>query len=76
MPIIIPLLAPGCAGGTFAAVFAPLHVECFAEDADLHEGPDVETDAVVEVGLPAEGLIGEGLPAYEDVVGRLAFQDQ
>ena len=47
-----------------------------SEDAGLDEGPDVHPDAVVEVGVPADRLLGEGLPADEDVVGRLAGQDE
>ena len=35
----------------------------------VDERPDVEPDAVVEVGLPADRLLGERLPADVDVVG-------
>ena len=47
-----------------------------AEHAGRHEGADVQPHAVVQVGVPADRLLGERLPADEDVVGRLACQDQ
>ena len=62
--------------GVLAAVLVPLDVELGAQDAGGHEGADVEAHAVVEVGLPAERLLGERLPAHVDVVGRLALEDQ
>ena len=62
--------------GVLAAVLVPLDVELGAQDAGLDERTDVETDTVVEVRVPAEGLLGERLPAHEDVVGRLALEDQ
>ena len=40
-----------------------------------HEGADVHANAVVEIGLPADRLLCERLPADEDVVGRFAFED-
>lgn len=45
-------------------------------EARRHEGADIEADAVVEVGVPADRLLGEGLPADEAVMGRLAREDQ
>ena len=62
--------------GVLAAVLVPVDVELGAQDAGLDERADVEADAVVEVGVPAERLLGERLPAHEDVVGRLALEDQ
>src|SRR5690606_18406784 len=38
-------------------------------------GADVETDAVVEVRVPAYRLLFNRLPADEDVVGGFAFED-
>ena len=35
-----------------------------------------QAHAVVEVGVPADGLFGELLPTDKNVVGRLAFQDE
>ena len=40
------------------------------------KGADVHAYAVVKVGVPADGLFRERLPANEEVVGRLAFEDQ
>ena len=40
-----------------------------------NERADVNAHAVVDVGLPADGLLVQPLPANEDVVGRLAIED-
>ena len=58
---------------------------CAAQDAGVgaagvqrargHEGADVHPHAVVDVGVPADRLLVQRLPAHEDVVGRLAFQN-
>src|SRR5271157_499171 len=56
-------------------VLGPLDVRVLPQDAGLDEGPDVHPDAVVEVRVPADCLLGEGLPADEDVVLGLAGQD-
>ncbi len=40
------------------------------------KGPDVHPHAVVNVGVPADGLLRERLPADEEVVRRLAFEDE
>ena len=78
---------PGVVGfgafGFFAAVFVPFDVGLGAEDTGSffaevlggEEGADVEADAVVEVGVPADGLFVERFPADEEVVGGLAFED-
>ena len=72
MHVIVPRPSPGRTGWILAAINTPLDVGVLAEDAGRHEGADVEADAVVEVGVPADRLLGERLPADEDVVGRLA----
>ena len=63
-----------------ATVLVPGDVELgllvVAQDLGGHEGADVQAHAVVEVGVPADGLLGQGLPAHEDVVGWLAFEDE
>ena len=61
--------------GVGAAVLVPVDRELGAEDAGGDERPDVEPDAVVEVGLPADRLLGQRLPADVDVEGRLAVED-
>ena len=77
-------VVPGGGFDVFAAVFVPFDVGFFAEDAsaffadvgDAHEGAYVEADAVVEVAIPPNGLLFEGFPADEDVVGGFAFEDE
>lgn len=70
---------PRCAFHVLAAVLVPLDVELralvVAQHAGGHPGADVEAHAVVEVGVPADGLLGERFPAHEDVKGRFAFED-
>ncbi len=69
--------------GFCATVFVPFDVGLGAKDASSafaevlggEEGADVEADAVVEIGVPADGLGIERLPANEDVVGGLAFEN-
>jgi hypothetical protein len=51
-----------------AAVFGPLDVRRLAKNAGLGERPDIHPHAVVQVRLPAEGLLAERLPAREDIV--------
>ena len=71
--------------GFLAAVFFPFDVGFYAEEAGAflaagevggHEGADVHADAVVEVGVPADGLLRERFPANEEVVGWPAFGDE
>jgi WD40 repeat protein len=73
MPIIIAHFAPRSSRRIFAAIYAPFDFRRFAENAGFDEGAYVEADAVVEVGIPADGLFFERLPANEDVVGCFAF---
>lgn len=76
MPVIVAHFTPWGAGRVLAAVHAPLDLRRLAEDAGFDEGTDVEADAVVEVGVPADGLLFEWLPPDEDVVGGFAFEDE
>ncbi len=46
----------------------------FPDIAGKEEGADVLADAVVDVGMPALGLVFEGLPADEDVVARVRLR--
>ncbi len=71
--------------GFFASVFLPFDVGLGAEQAGAlfaagdvggHEGADVHSHAVAEVGVPADGLLGERFPTDKEVVGRLAFEDE
>ena len=70
------------AGGFGAAVFvfefegnrAKKAGSAFANVSCEDEGADVLAEAVVEVGVPALGLVFEGLPADEDVVARVRLR--
>ena len=64
------------AGWLLASVLGPFDVGRLAQDAGLDERADVHADAVVQVGVPADGLLVERFPAHEDVVRRLAGEDQ
>ena len=46
-----------------------------AGDVNRHERPDIKTDPVVDIRLPADRLLGEGLPADKDIVRLLPFKD-
>ena len=72
-------LEPRGAFDILAPVFVPGDVELgflvVAQDFGGHEGADIQAHAVVQVGVPADGLLGQGFPAYEEVVGLFAVQD-
>ena len=82
--ITVPEVVPRCRCHIFAPVFIPFDVGLIAQDActflaDIGYGkerPDVEAHAIVEIGNPADGLLLDGFPAHEDVVGRFAFENQ
>ena len=57
MPVIIPLLAPGGAGRVLTTVDAPFDVRALAQHVGLHERADVQAHPVVQVRVPAEGLL-------------------
>src|ERR1041385_4189796 len=76
MPVVVALLAPGGAGRVLATVFAPLDVRTLAEHVGLHEWADVWAHAIVQVRMPADGLLLQGLPPKEDVVWGFTFEDQ
>jgi len=59
-----------------ATVLRPLDVRVLPQNAGFHEGADVHPHAVVEIGIPADGLLGQRLPADEDVMGLLAREDE
>ncbi len=58
-------MVPGGGLDVLAAVFFPFAVGFVTEDAgslllhiaNRHPGADVETDAVIEIGVPADGLL-------------------
>jgi hypothetical protein len=86
VPIIHPLSLEGTAIpepgililGTFgflASVLGPLDVRVLPQDSGVGKRPDIHPDTV-EVGIPADRLLGERLPADEYVVRRLAGKDE
>ena len=78
---------PGVVGpvalGFPATILVPFDVGFGAQQAGAfladiprqQERADVESNAVVEIGLPAERLFVQRFPADEQVVGRFAFED-
>lgn len=62
----------------FAPVFFPFDVELWrfivAQDFCRHEEGDVQAHAVVQVGRPVYGMLGQRFPAHEDVVAGFAVQ--
>lgn len=83
-PVTVKDREPGGGFDVFAAVFVPFDVGFVAEDSgsffanvgDGEEGADVEADTVVEIGVPADGLLVERFPADEDVVRSFAFENE
>jgi len=76
VPVIDPLLAPKRAGWVRTTVLSPFDVGAFAEDVRFNERTDVQAHPVVKIRVPADRLLFNRFPAHEDVVGRLAFEDQ
>src|SRR5439155_16714676 len=68
-----------------AAVLVPLGLGFGAKDAGAsgpcskglcyHERTDVDPHAIVDVGLPADRLLAQRLPAHEEIMRRLAGED-
>lgn len=71
----IPVIDPLAAIRVRAAILIPIDRELAPQRARGHEQPDVEPHPIVEIRLPADGLLVQWLPAHLNVVGRLAFQD-
>jgi hypothetical protein len=59
--------------GFGSAVFLPLNFGLLAEDIGFDEGADVHAYSVVDVGVPADGPLGEWFPGDEAVVGSLGL---
>lgn len=78
-PLALEHRKPRRAFNVLATILVPGNVELgflvVAQHIGGHERADVQADAIVEVGVPADGLLGQRLPADEDVVGRFAFED-
>lgn len=60
----------------FAAILRPLDVRWLAQHVGHDERADIDPNAVVQVWVPSDGLLVDGLPAHEDVVGWLACEDE
>ena len=75
--VAVEYVIPGRRFHVLAAIFFPFDVGLgrlvVAQDFGGQERADVEAYAVVEVGVPADGLLGEWFPAHEYVVGGFAF---
>ena len=62
--------------GFLPTILFPLNFDSLPEDVSIREWTDVHPHAVVDVGVPANGLLGKWLPAGEEVVGRFAFENK
>src|ERR1700693_1139795 len=86
--LLLPIPAPKpreilfVSHGFLPAVLLPFNVGLGAQDAGAflaagyvldEEGADVQAHAVVNVRIPADGLLAKRFPPDEDVVGRVAF---
>ena len=69
--VLAPVLVPVDVGFVAQAPRASL-----ADIGHGEEGADVEAHAVVEIRIPADGLLFQRFPAHEDIVGRFTLQDQ
>jgi hypothetical protein len=74
-PVAGEFVEPGGGFYVLAAILVPVDVRILSQNTGGHEGADVETDTVVQVGLPAGGLLIERFPADEDVVGIFSLQN-
>ena len=72
----VELVVPGGGGDVVTAI---LVLEDFrqvmAQHSRQNEWTDVLAHAVVQVGVPSKRLLDERLPAHEDIVGLLAFEN-
>ena len=82
-PVAFENLEPRGAGDIRAAILSPFDVGLGPQQAGPlfphvlceHEGTDVQTNTVVQVWVPADGLLLQRLPSHENVAGGLAFED-
>ena len=83
-PVTMKQIIPWRGFHVFASVFVPFDVGFVTQNAcagffDVgarHERTDIEADAVVQIGIPADGLLRQRFPAHEDGVGGIAHEDQ
>ena len=77
-------MIPWCRFHIIAAIFFPIDIWLISQDSSAlflhighsHEGADIEAYAVVEVGIPSDGLFFDRFPAHKDVVGCFACKDK
>src|SRR3990170_3661144 len=74
-PLAFEFMEPGGAGHILTTVFVPVDVRVLPKHTGQDEGADIETDPVVEVRLPADGLFFQRLPADENVAWYLSLQN-
>ena len=82
--LAVERVEPRGGGDILATIFGPFDVGLVAQDtrialsniADSHERTDVQAHTIIQVGLPADGLLLQRLPSHEDVVRRFPLQDQ
>lgn len=73
--VAVKNFVPGSALNILAAVFIPVDLRIFAQDASGHEWADVQAHAIIQIRIPAYWLLFNRLPADEDVIRIFAFQD-
>src|SRR5690606_38816936 len=78
--LALELVKPWSAFDVLATVFPPSDVEfglfVVAKDFGGHEWPDIQAHTIVQVGVPANWLLCQRLPAHEDIVGRLTLKNE
>lgn len=52
----------------FATIFVPVDVWAFAQHVGFNKWTDVATHTIVQIWIPANGLLLNGLPTDEDVI--------
>ncbi len=74
-PLAFEFMDPGGAGRILSPVLVPVDVRVLPEHAGQDKRADIETDAVVEIGLPADGLFVQRLPANENIEQGLSLKN-
>jgi hypothetical protein len=59
-----------------AAVLRPFDVRWLSQHVGHDKWADVDSHAVVEVWVPTDGVLVNGLPTDKNIVGSLAFEDE
>src|SRR5207245_11102021 len=72
----VEVAEPLLAAGISTAILVPVDRESRPEDSGGYEGANVHPHSIIEVGIPADRLRRQRLPADVDVVGRLDLEPQ